>query len=154
MASKKIQADLKLDDGAVVVPVGPVDVLQAHVPMRRSTVNLSGTGASKSACSVQRSGLIVGGTGVTNNQGVWTLPYSGKLLCGIGEFNPDGAVTQRPVVVATARGSNPIVVTVSVTTTDANDYVITVRTFNLNGTPAGRAPFNWHAMSLTQFVVG
>jgi hypothetical protein len=153
MARQKIQANAGLDDG-VLAPAGPVDVLQAHVPMRRSTVNLTGTSPSKVACGVQRSGLVVGGTGITNNQGRWSLPYSGKVLCGIGEFSPDGTVTQQPVVVATARGSRPALVTVAVTTTGSNEYLIAVRSFNLDGTPAGRTPFNWHAMSLTQFVVG
>jgi hypothetical protein len=137
-----------------VVPVRPVEVLQAHVSMRRSTVRASGTNPSKKACGVQHSGLVVAGTGVTNNQGKWSVSYSGKLLCGIGEFDPDGAVALRPIVVATARGSTPAVMTVGVTLAAQNEFTITIRSFNLDGTAAGGTPFAWHAVSLTQFVVG
>jgi hypothetical protein len=127
-----------------------VQVLQAHLPMQRSTVRVSGSNPSKRSCDVQRSGLVVAGTGRTNNQGIWSVSYSGDLLCGVGgEVQP-----LRPIVVATARGATPAVMTVGVSEIDSTEFKIIVRSFKMDGTPAGRTPFAWHAISLTQFVPG
>jgi hypothetical protein len=137
----------------VLEPPSPTDVLQAQVMMQRSTVNASGTRPSKRTCGVPVTGHVVGGTGVTNNQGMWSITYS-RILCGIGDPHNPTLNAQRPIVVATARGERPIVVTTSVTEdSSAPDYTITIRTFRLDGAPAARANFAWHAMSLTRSTI-
>lgn len=142
------------DDGVLAPPgASATNVLQASVRMRRSTVNLSGAAPSKAACGIERSGLVVGGRGRTNATGRWTFPYGKKTLCGIGEFNPDGVLVLRPEVVATAHGTSPAIVTQQVTGTDS-EFVIEIRSFDMTGAPLAGVTFSWHAISLTQFVVG
>jgi hypothetical protein len=140
------------DDELAPVGTDVVEVLQTQVSMRRSTVRASGSNPSKAACEVQRSGLVVAGTGVTNNQGVWRMSYSQTLLCGLGGGPDFVTMALRPIVVATARGTTPAVVTVGVTSNAQGDYRITVHSFNMQGAAAAQTPFAWQAVSLTHLV--
>ena len=121
-------------------PDRPLDVLQAQLTMRRSTVSKSGTRPSRTRCDLLLPGVLAAGNGVTNSAGQWTLSFSNRVLCG-DEFEAE------PVVVATVRGGTPALLTVSLQDISLGS-MITIRSFKPDGTPTGGTSFSWHAISL------
>jgi len=146
------QENLTVEEMVFIDP----DTIRTSVPqwMNKAaiaTVNPFGKRPSKAACDDNPTQtLMLAGSGQTDLNGEWRLDLL-DITCA---FNPqagsnDFVFTDTPLFVVTVRGSRPRILTVLTSKSQ-----VTVRSWQLDGDPAGGVPFFWHCVGIGAERIG